>query len=155
MAIAAHASVSVPFSPVPITGQTLAIPILVALLGTRGSVWSLMLYLGEGFLGLPVFSHAGSLVPTLGYLIAFPLCAWLTGALFDRGMFDNAALRSAAIVAGSIVVLAGGWAWLATIAGPQVAFVTGVAPFLIGDLIKSAIAAAVLPAFRKAGTILR
>jgi biotin transport system substrate-specific component len=155
MALASHASVAVPFSPVPITGQTLAIPILVALLGTRGSVASLILYLGEGLVGLPVFAHAGSLLPSLGYLIAFPMCAWLTGVLFDRGMFENVALRFCAILAGSIVVLAGGWAWLSTLVGPQTAFVTGVAPFVVGDLVKTIVATLVTPAFRKAGGLLR
>ena len=88
MALSAHVSIPVPWSPVPVTGQTFALALVVALLGTRGAVAALIVYLGEGALGLPVFSTGGSALsfvgPTGGYLIAFPIAAFVTGWLFDR-----------------------------------------------------------------------
>jgi biotin transport system substrate-specific component len=155
MALAAHASVPLPFSPVPLTGQTLALPLVVALLGTGGAVASLVLYILEGFAGFPVFAHSGFMWATAGYLFAFPAAAWVTGALFDRGMFANWPARFAAILVGSIVVLAGGWSWLSFFSGPVAAFTLGVAPFLIGDAVKCALATLLAPAFRSAGSPLR
>jgi biotin transport system substrate-specific component len=155
MAAAAHASVPLPFSPVPITGQTLALPLIVALLGTGGAVASLVLYLLEGLAGFPVFSHAGFLWATAGYLFAFPAAAYVTGLLFERGLYANPFARFAAIAAGSLVVLAGGWAWLSFFSGPAAAFALGVTPFLIGDAVKSAIATLLAPLFRSAGALFR
>jgi biotin transport system substrate-specific component len=155
MALAAQASVPVPFSPVPISGQTLALPLIVALLGTRAATGAMLLYLAEGAIGLPVFAHAGFMWATAGYLIAFPFAAWLTGVLFDRGMFALPLPRFAAILTGSMAVLAGGWAWLSFFTGPAAAFAAGVMPFLAGDLLKTLIATLAAPAFKKAGATLR
>ncbi|MDE2572776.1 MAG: biotin transporter BioY [bacterium] len=149
MAIGAHVAVHVPFSPVPITGQTLALPIVVALLGTRRSVAAMLLYLAEGASGLPVFapSTAPSVValigPTAGYLWSFPVAAYVIGALFDLGLGVRVAGRVVAIVAGEIVVFSLGAIWLAHFVGLERAVALGVAPFVIGDLLKVSIAAAV------------
>src|SRR5271156_1600548 len=101
LALGAQMSLPVPFSPVPITGQTLALPLVVALLGTRGATLAALAYLAEGALGLPVFAPAGGFAPgfaaffgpTGGYLIAFPLAAFVTGWLFDRGLWNGFAGR--------------------------------------------------------------
>ena len=153
MALAAQLSIDVPFSPVPITGQTLAIPLLVALLGTRGATLSLVLYLAEGIAGLPVFAPSLPILPgflklfgpTGGYLVAFPLAAFVTGTLLERGLWTSYAGRVAAVFLGSLVVFAFGAAWLAHYVGWPLAYATGVVPFILGDVIKTLVAAAVLP----------
>jgi len=147
MAIGAHLAVNVPFSPVPITGQTLALPLVVALLGTRAGVAAMLLYLAEGAVGLPVFAPAttpGILAlvgPTAGYLWAFPVAAYVIGALFDFGLSRRFAGRAIAVIAGDAVVFGLGALWLSHFVGIDKAFALGVAPFLIGDGLKVAIAA--------------
>jgi biotin transport system substrate-specific component len=109
-------------------------------------------YLLEGALGLPFFrAGAGGLGhffgPTGGYLFAFPAAAFVTGLLAERGWDKRFLSAAAAMALGSLVILAGGWAWLTILfrtAGE--AFRLGVAPFLAGDLVKIALAAAALPA---------
>jgi biotin transporter BioY len=156
MALCAQISFHVPFSPVPITGQTFAIPLIVALLGTRGATLSLVLYLAEGVAGLPVFAPSLPILPgflklfgpTGGYLVAFPLAAFVTGRLLDRGLWPTYAGRVAAIFLGSLVVFAGGAAWLAHYVGWPLAIATGVVPFILGDVLKTLLAAAVIPRLR-------
>ena len=153
MALGAHISISVPWSPVPVTGQTFALALVVALLGTRGAVLALVAYLAEGALGLPVFSPGGSALsfigPTGGYLIAFPIAAFVTGWLFDRGLWRSYLGRVVAIAAGTAVVFAGGASWLAHFVGVGPALAIGVAPFLIGDVLKTLAAAAAAPWVRR------
>jgi biotin transport system substrate-specific component len=155
MALGAHVSIPVPWSPVPITGQTFALALVVALLGTRGAVAALIVYLAEGALGLPVLSPHGEpaalrfIGPTGGYLIAFPLAAFVTGWLFDRGLWKSYLGRVVAIAAGTAVVFAGGASWLAHFVGVGPAFALGVAPFLIGDVLKTLAAAAAAPWVRR------
>ena len=147
MTLGAHVAVHVPFSPVPITGQTLALPIVVALLGTRRSVAAMLLYLAEGATGLPVFAPSGvpgflALIgPTAGYLWSFPLAAYVIGSLFDLGLIDHVAGRALATIAGELVVFSLGVIWLAHFVGIDKAFALGVAPFVIGDALKVAIVA--------------
>ena len=148
MVMYAGAKFSINVGIVPITGQTLALPILVALLGTRLSVLAVVAYLVEGAAGLPVFARGGgplSLVgPTAGYLWAMPLAAYAIGVLFDRGWGDDALRRFGAIFIGTALVIIAGAFWLQAFAGSmKAAFAAGVLPFVIGDLAKCAIAAAV------------
>lgn len=153
MALGAHVAVLLPWSPVPVTGQTLALPLVVALLGARGATISLVLYLAEGIAGLPVFAPVGGgtlgiaslFGPSAGYLVAFPIAAYAIGRLFDAGLWPTFFGRAAAIALGSAIVLAGGAAWLAHFVGIERAIALGIAPFLIGDALKTLIAAAIAP----------
>ena len=152
VALAAQVVIPLPFSPVPITGQTFAVLLTGALLGSRLGALALVAYLCEGALGLPFFrggaggfGHFSGV--TAGYLLAFPAAAFVTGYLAERGWDRRFLTAAAAMALGSFVILAGGWAWLALFfrtAGE--AFRLGVAPFLLGDVVKIALAAAVLPA---------
>jgi biotin transport system substrate-specific component len=153
MALSAHVAVPLPFTTVPITGQTLALPLVVALLGTRGATLALVLYLAEGIAGLPVFSQYGLRGTSMGYLLAYPAAAFVTGWLFDRGAFATFGGRFAAVLAGTVVVFAGGASWLAVLFGWPVAIATGVVPFLIGDAIKTFLAAAAAPFVRDSGKV--
>jgi biotin transporter BioY len=145
MAVAAHLKIVIGL--VPVTGQTLALPLIVALIGTRASVLAMVAYLIEGACGLPVFSTlsgpAALLGPTAGYLWGYPLAAAVIGTLFAHGFGGRFATRWIAIAAGVTVAFASGFAWLAMSIGPAAAFAAGVAPFIIGDLAKWTIAAAI------------
>ncbi|MGH7707326.1 MAG: biotin transporter BioY [Vulcanimicrobiaceae bacterium] len=162
MALAAQISIPVPFSPVPITGQTFAIPLLVGLLGTRGATIAIILYLAEGAAGLPVFAPSPTAVPgfmhlvgpTAGYLYGFPVAAAIMGLLFDRGLGRSFAGRIVAIAIGTVAIFTLGAAWLADFVGPQRAFSAGVAPFIVGDGVKIVLAAGLVPFAVKIGSSL-
>jgi len=153
VALSAQVVIPHPFSDVPMTGQTFAVLLTGALLGSRLGALALALYLVEGALGLPFF-HAGRggithllFSPTAGYLWAYPFAAFLTGTLAERGWDKRFITAAAAMMLGSIVILTGGWAWRAMfLMTPAQAFMTSVVPFLAGDVIKILAAAALLPA---------
>lgn len=150
MLMIAGGKFSIGIGPVPITGQTLALPILVALLGTRLSILAVIAYLGEGALGMPVFARppfggvAYLLGPTAGYLWAMPVAAYVIGTAYDHGWGTDAVRRFAAVFVGTGIVIAVGALWLQAFTGSaKAAFAMGVVPFIVGDLAKCAIAAAV------------
>ena len=137
--------------PIPITGQSFAVTLTGALLGSRLGAMALVAYLVEGFSGLPFFANGmggiGVLFgPTAGYLISFPAAAFVTGAFSEHGWDRKFLPAAAAMVIGSAVILLFGWAWLVALkASPLQAFMVGVVPFLLGDVVKVVLAAAVLP----------
>ena len=139
-----------PFSPVPITGQTFAVLMLGALLGSRRGGLSMCLYLAEGLMGFPVFTSvvgpAALFGPTGGYLVGFIPAAYLVGRLAERGWDRYILSTIAAMIIGDAVLLAFGFGWLVILTNFKTAFLTGVYPFIPGDLLKVALAAAVLPA---------
>jgi biotin transport system substrate-specific component len=159
----AAAKVKVPFYPVPVTLQTLALPLIAAAYGSRLGTATIVAYLAAGFVGLQVFSNtppsaAGPLYflgPTGGYLAAYPLAAWLIGRLAETGS-DRSLLRLfGAMVLGDLVIFLAGFAWLALAAqlangavglGFEGAWNGGVKPFLLPDLVKLALAAALIRA---------
>ncbi len=149
--MALSAKIMVPMVPVPITGQTLAIPLLVVLLGRNGATLAILAYLVEGALGLPVFAAGALLSATGGYLLAFPIAAFAIGWMFERGLDRTYLTRLAAIVAGTSVVFVGGVLWLIAVfhVSARSAVELGVVPFLIGDALKCAIAAAAAPVWPK------
>ena len=150
IAIAAQIAIPIPFSPVPLTLQPLAVILVGAALGSTRGAAAAALYLFEGFSGLPVFAqgHGGPVwmfAATAGYLYSYPLAAWIAGWMSERG-WGNTVLRAlAGMTAAMAVIYAGGWSWLAVLSGPRAAFTLGVAPFVLADAIKIAIGAAVLP----------
>jgi biotin transport system substrate-specific component len=136
---------------VPLTLQTLAVLLTGALLGSRRGALALLLYLAQGAAGLPVFAGGAAgvghlLGPTAGYLIAFPIAAGVVGWLAERGWDRHALWTVAAMIMGNLVIYALGVGWLALYVGSLGSAITnGMLPFLAGDLIKIAVAAAVLP----------
>ncbi len=150
--MALSAQVAVPMWPVPITMQTLAIPLVVALLGRRLGVAAVVAYLAEAALGLPVLQgFAGGFLafagPTGGYLIGFPLAAWLVGTLYERGLDAGYGRRFLAVFVGTAVVFVTGAGWLAfgLHLGLGKAVALGVVPFLVGDVAKCLVAAGLRP----------
>lgn len=149
-ALAAQIAIPLPFTPVPITMQTFAVLLTGLLLGSRLGLLALLTYLAEGLSGLPVFAagRAGPAVlagPTAGYLLAFPLAAFVVGWLAERGWDRRPATTALAMVLGNLVIYAGGVGWLAVLLGPERAFTAGLLPFLPGDLLKLLLATALLP----------
>jgi biotin transport system substrate-specific component len=149
VALSAQVVVPVPFSPVPMTLQPLAVLAVGGLLGAAGGVSALLLYIVLGALGLPVFAGGGSGIlhlvgPTGGYLLAFPIAAAVTGAL--AGQVSRSPLRVLlACALGMVIIHAGGVAQLALLGGdPALAMRVGFIPFLTGDLLKVGLAAALI-----------
>ena len=157
VALSAQIVVPVPFSPVPMTLQPLAVLVVGALLGGAAGLGALFLYVALGIAGLPVFAGGGSGVarlfgPTGGYLLAFPVAAWITGVLTSPVLGPNRVLGAAGVfrvllacAVGMVVIHAGGVAQLALLGGdPALAFRMGFIPFLTGDLIKVGLAAVLI-----------
>lgn len=145
IALGARIAVPLPISPVPITGQTLAVLIVGALLGSRRGSLSVLAYLVEGIAGFPVFAGGGSgaawlLGPTGGYLVGFVAAAWVVGWLCEH-LKDGSLTGSVVILlAGSAVIYLFGLPWLSHFVGPDRALALGLVPFMPGDLIKIALA---------------
>ncbi len=149
---AACAQFAIHIGPIPITGQTFAVLLTGALLGSRLGAAAIIAYLIEGAVGLPFFAGGtGGLMrfmgPTGGYLVAFPAAAFITGAFAEQGWDKKYPTALAAMAIGSTVVFLGGWAWYSIVTNtpPIMAFKLAVLPFLPGDVIKVSVAAAVLP----------
>ena len=149
--VALTAQVEIPLWPVPLTLQTLGVLFTGAVLGSRRGVVALLLYLTEGALGLPVFAGGASgvgymLGPTGGYLVGFVVAAGIVGWLAQRGWDRRLVWTAVAMVIGNVVIYICGVALLAVfLGGLWGALVKGMLLFLIGDLIKIAVAALALP----------
>jgi biotin transport system substrate-specific component len=150
IAVSAQVAVWLPFSPVPVTGQTLAVLMIGSLLGARRGGLSVLAYVAEGAMGLPVFAGgAGGVMwligPTGGYLAGFIAAAVLVGYLAERGLDRKVWTTVIAMLAGNICIYAFGVLWL-TILAVGNKFKIGVYPFIAGDVVKTIVAAFLLPA---------
>ena len=148
--VLAQISIHLPFTPVPITGQTLGVLLAGTALGWKRGLASMGLYAVAGLVGVPWFAgHASGYVgASFGYIVGFVLCAGLCGWMAERKA-DRSLLKSVpAMVAGEVVMYAVGVTWLAVDLhlGAGKAISEGLTPFLAGDAIKAAIAAGLLPA---------
>src|SRR5215211_9540270 len=150
--IAASAQFAIQIGPIPITGQTFAVLLTGALLGSRLGAAAVIAYLIEGALGLPFFAAGGAGIvrffgPTGGYLIAFPAAAFITGAFAEHGWDKRYATAVAAMAIGSAIIFVGGLSFFSILTNTPIvaAFKLAVLPFLPGDVIKIALGAAVLP----------
>ncbi len=147
--IAASAQASVPMWPVPITLQTMAVAVVAGLLGWRLGVAAVLLYLAQGALGAPVFAHGslgvGHLIgPTGGYLFGFVGAAFVIGWLAELGAMRRVWTAVSAMLVGDVVVLTLGAAWLSVMLPEKSFIASGVAPFVIGAVIKSACAGVIV-----------
>jgi biotin transport system substrate-specific component len=152
-AASAQVSVPLPFTPVPLTLQPLVVLLGAAVLGARLGSLSQLLYLGAGLMGLPVFAFSPDLPPgaarllgpTAGYLLAFPLAAFVTGRLAERGLDRHYLTSVLAMGAGLATIYLGGVAYLTPSMGLAAALTSGLFPFLVADGVKVLVAASVLP----------
>ena len=138
--------------PVPFTGQTFAVLLTGALLGSRRGVLSVLVYLAEGVAGLPVFALGRSgfavlLSPTGGYLVGFVAAAYITGLLAEKGWDRRVGTTISAMAFGNAAIYAFGLAWLCLLMGVNKSVLAvGLYPFIAGDILKIALAAVALPA---------
>ncbi len=154
----ASAKVQVPFYPVPMTFQTFAVLALGVAFGWRLAGATLLLYLAEGAMGLPVFAGtpekgiglAYMVGPTGGYLLGFVFAAVACGWLAERGWDRNVLTTALAMLIGNFLIYAPGILWLGSLVGwDKPVFEWGLTPFLLGDAAKLALAAVLLPAIWK------
>ena len=150
-AAAAQIEIRLPWTPVPITGQTFAVLLSGTLLGSRRAFLGQCLYLLEGAMGLPFFAGGAAgvarlLGPTGGYLIAFPFAAAMTGAFAEHALDRTPARMFLIMIAGSIVIFGLGLGQLSRFVPGSSLLASGLLPFIPGDLIKAALAAEVFPA---------
>ncbi|GAB4408851.1 MAG: biotin transporter BioY [Anaerolineae bacterium] len=156
--ISAQIAIPLPFTPVPITMQTLMVLLTGMLLGSRLGSITVLAYLAEGLAGLPVFAGGTSawspssipgvpvlLGPSAGYLVGFVFAAGLVGWLAERGWDRVWWTTALAMVLGNLVIYAFGVGWLSTFLGVSRAIAAGALPFLIGDAVKIALAVIALP----------
>jgi biotin transport system substrate-specific component len=148
--LAICAQITVPLYPVPITMQTFGVLLIGMAFGSRLGAATVAAYLFEGAIGLPVYAqHLGGL-PVLfgltgGYLFGFVIAAWLVGMLAERGWDRNVFTTALAMLLGNIVLYVPGLIWLGGFIGAEGAITGGLLPFILGDLLKIALAAVVLP----------
>lgn len=150
IALGAQIAVPLPFSPVPVTGQTFAVLLVAASLGRLG-IASVVLYLIEGAIGLPVFAGgafglARLVGPTGGYLVGFVVAALLLAWCVDRGFDRQVRTALLAMVAAEVAIYACGVIWLARFPLGVPVLEAGLYPFIPGDLLKLVAAGLALPA---------
>ena len=150
LALSAQFAFRIPISPVPVTGQTLAVLLIGMAYGSRLGSATVLAYLVEGGMGLPVFANgtAGWAVimgPTGGYLIGFVAAAFALGWLAERGMGRGPISTAVAMAIGTVIIYAAGVSWLGQFIGFDKAIAGGVMPFLYGDALKLIVAAGLMP----------
>ncbi len=152
VAASAQVSIPLPFTPVPITGQTFAVVLVGAALGPVLGFASLFLYLALGIAGAPIYADGTEgwdtlMGPTGGYLIGFVLAAAVTGLLAEKKWDRKFPSSLAAMLTGNVLIYVPGLIWLAAEldTGLEATLEAGLYPFVIGDLIKLYLAGALLP----------
>jgi biotin transport system substrate-specific component len=152
VAALAQVKIALPFTPVPLTGQTFAVLLVGATLGSKRGAASMALYIALGALGLPVFAGGAAGIAylsgaTLGYLVGFVMAAYIIGLLAERGLERSVRTSILPFLVGTVIIYACGVAWLTVMLGSfSKALAAGLLPFLIGDAIKLITATLVLPA---------
>ena len=151
VAALAQVKIPLPFTPVPLTGQTFAVLLVGAVLGSKRGTASLALYTLMGAAGLPFFAGGASGLAymsglTLGYLVGFIVAAYVIGLLAERGLERSVRTSLVPFLIGTLVIYLFGAGWLAILFGPDQALTLGILPFLLGDAIKLVLAALALPA---------
>ncbi|HEY8736519.1 MAG TPA: biotin transporter BioY [Candidatus Dormibacteraeota bacterium] len=137
----AHLVIPLPFTPVPVTGQTFGVLLTGAVLGSRLGTATLLAYIVEGTVGLPVFAAGTHGPATYGYLAGFVAAAFIVGWLVEHGWDRDAPRLVAAMVAGEVAIYVFGLLWLARFVPVSQVLALGLFPFLLGDAVKLAAAA--------------
>jgi biotin transport system substrate-specific component len=154
IASSARMAIPLPFSPVPVTGQTLAVLLMAVLLGSHRASLCALTYLAEGAVGYPVFARGAAgvahlLGPTGGYLFGFVAAAYAVGLLAERGWDSRYSTAFLAMLAGNVIIYLFGLPWLAVFVGWERTLALGLLPFIPGDIAKLLVATALLPWGRK------
>lgn len=152
LALTAQISIPLPFTPVPVTGQTLGVALLSLLWGRNRAMAAFALYLAEGAVGLPVFAHGAAFLtlgPTVGYLVGMFFATMIVGTLADRGYAGNFLTAFLCCVCGSVTVLGCGLLGLSFFVPSESLLGMGLYPFLPGDVIKNLLASTVALSLNK------
>src|SRR5580658_3886891 len=161
VALCARIAIPLPFTPVPLTVQNFGVLLVGLLLGSRRGFAALALYLAEGAMGMPVFSPTGAggiaqlLGPTGGFLLAYPLVAWMAGFVMEHGRksFARAALGG---FLGEVVLFAGGLGWLAVLTHSVTQAIRwGLYWFVFAEVIKVMMAAGIAARWQRASVTQR
>ena len=155
LAVLAQVRIPLPFTPIPLTGQTFGVLLIGSALGAKRGLVSVILYILVGALGMPFFAGGASgwqvlVGATSGYLVGFVFAAYIIGLLAERGL--DRAFRTSFVpfLIGTLIIYFFGVAWLAILLGSFTkAILAGLLPFLLGDVIKLILAAMALPAVWK------
>lgn len=157
-ALAAHIKIYLPFTPVPVTFQSLVVVLAGAFLGSKRGLLSQVLLIAVGMIGLPVFTstqHGLDVIfgATGGYILGFLLCAYVSGLISERGALKGIASSYAWLFAASLFIFVPGVIWLKLLMNVSwlKALELGFFPFILGDLIKTALASGALATFRRHG----
>jgi len=150
LALSAQFAFRIPISPVPVTGQTLVVLLIGMAYGSRLGAATVLAYLVEGGMGLPVFANGTAgwpviMGPTGGYLVGFVAAAFALGWLAERGMGRGPISTAIAMAVGTIIIYVFGVSWLGQFIGFEKAVAAGVMPFLYGDALKLVVAAGLMP----------
>ena len=148
--LAISAQIKIPLYPVPVTGQTLVVLMIGMAYGSRLGAATLLAYLVEGGMGLPVFAGGAAgwatlAGPTGGYLIGFLVAAFLLGLLAERGMGRGPVSTALAMIVGTALIYVFGVTHLSGFIGFEKAVAAGLLPFLYGDALKLIVAAGLMP----------
>jgi len=153
LALCAQVSFHIPGPTVPVTLQTLGVLLAGATLGSRRGALAMLTYLAEGAAGMPVFAGGtGGFIhligPTAGYLWSYPIAAFVTGWLCEKGLDRSFKTSVLAMLPGTFIIYLFGVTWLAYFfhLSAPVAIAKGMLPFLAGDFVKLLIASSLLPA---------
>ena len=150
IALLSQIKIPLPFTPVPVTGQTFGVLLTGALLGRNRGALAVLAYLSEGIAGLPVFAGGGAgilhlLGPTGGYLFGFIGAAYMVGLLAEKGWDRKTGSTILMMTLGSFIIFAAGLTWLVFYSGSDRLLMMGLFPFIPGDIIKIVLAAVLLP----------
>jgi biotin transport system substrate-specific component len=150
IALSAQIAIPLPFTPVPVTLQTLMVLASGALLGSRRGAAAVILYIAEGLAGLPVFSLGRSGIahlagPTGGYLVGFIAAAFLAGLFSERGWDRHGLLAYAGLMIADLALFVPALLWLGVFTGFSNVLVMGALPFFLADALKAAVCASALP----------
>ena len=150
LAISAQFAFRIPISPVPVTGQTVVVLMIGIAYGSRLGAATVLAYLLEGGMGLPVFANGAAgwpvlIGPTGGYLVGFVSAAFVIGYMAERGAGRGPVSTALAMLVGTAVIYLFGAAWLGQFLGFEKAVAVGVKPFLYGDVLKLIVAAGLMP----------
>lgn len=147
--VSAQIIIPLPFTPVPLTMQTFAVLLSAAALGSIRGMAAMAVYAIAGIAGVPWFAEgsSGFAMPSFGYILGFVVAAFVVGRLAERGNTRTPVRMAGLMVIGNVVIYAFGVTWLAAALSVSVgqAMTLGAYPFLIGDAIKIALAAGLLP----------
>lgn len=149
--VALFAQIEISLQPVPITGQTFAVLLIGALLGSKRGAAAMTAYIAQGAMGLPFFAGGASGLgiitgATAGYLLGFVGAAYVIGLLAERGLERSVRTSIIPFLVGTVIIYICGVAWLSIVLGSlSKAIQFGLLPFLVGDALKLIGAAIVLP----------